>query len=100
MEELTDEEITQKVIKSINDLKLAKATLKKICDKTNLDSPTNCTGKFTVIRASRLDQLEYIEKVLCEVHAISKYAYSHLKGEADERTNKRTSDENRRIAKK
>ena len=35
MAELTDEEITQRVIKSINDLKFAKSTIKKIYDKIN-----------------------------------------------------------------
>lgn len=88
MSELTDEEITQKVIKSINDLKFAKSTIKRICDKTDLDGTTSYSGEFTVINKQRLDELQHIEKVLYEIQKIAKSSYLYLKGDNNVRQDK------------
>ena len=44
MAELTDEEITQRVIKSINDLKFAKSTIKKTVSQKSTISENQYTG--------------------------------------------------------
>jgi len=88
MAELTDEEITQRVIKSINDLKFAKSTIKKIYDKTDLCSNASYSVKFTVINKQRLEELQHIEKVLYEIQKIAKSAYLYLKGNDNVRQDK------------
>lgn len=86
--ELTDEEVTKRVIKSINDLKIAKIAMKKIYDKTNLDGTNTNSNEFTVVTINRLQQLEHIEKVFYEIAEISKNTYSRIKGKSDVRQNK------------
>ena len=78
---ISDEEISKKVIKAINDAKVARTAFRKIHERINnicLGTPEK--EEYTIISKNELAYLKNIEKILFEIDEYVEKIYKHLRG--------------------
>ena len=80
---ISDEEISQRIIKNLNDIKIARRAIRKIYEKTDLDYGKPTQEEYTIISKNELAHFKHIEQLLYEIHRYSKEIYSQLRGKDD-----------------
>ena len=80
---ISDEEISQRIIKILNDIKIARRAIRKIYEKTDLDYSKPTQEEYTIISKNELAHLKHIEKIFLEIHRYSKEIYLRLKEKDD-----------------
>lgn len=80
---ISDEEISQRIIKNLNDIKIAKRAIRKIYEKTDLNYGKPAQEEYTIISKNELAYLKHIEQLFYEIHKYSKEIYLRLKEKDD-----------------
>ena len=80
---ISDEEISQRIVKIINDTKTLKRAIRKIYEKTDLSYGKSMEEEYTVISKNDLEYLKHVEKLFYEIHDYSKEIYLRLKKKDD-----------------
>lgn len=80
---ISDEEISQRIVKIINDIKTLKRAIRKIYEKTDLCYGKPTEEEYTVISKNDLAYLKHVEQLFYEIHRYSKEIYLKLKEKDD-----------------